>query len=338
MLAPLGTGVLTPPPQLSDDVLIDVLARQWDLAVASLSYRPVGFGSHHWEVVEVNGTRWFVTVDDLEPKRTGDGEPVDAAFDRLAASLATAIELRKSGRRFVAAPIPTRRGEPVARVDGRFAVALYPFIDGQSFTWGDFPTPEHRHAVFDLIVSIHAAAPAIARHAIADDFAVPRRAELEAAFDRANDVGDCGPYAGPASRLVAENARSLRLRLAHYDELVLDCRTRPGRAVLTHGEPHPGNTMRDAIGWLLIDWDTVLVAPPERDLWSLDDGDGSILAAYADATGVIPLAPELELYRVRWDLADLASIVSQFRRHHVGSQDDDKCWEILCSLVESMRG
>ena len=26
--------------------------------------------------------------------------------------------------------------------------------------------------------------------------------------------------------------------------------------------------------WLLIDWDTALVAPPERDLWDLDPGDG----------------------------------------------------------------
>ena len=32
------------------------------------------------------------------------------------------------------------------------------------------------------------------------------------------------------------------------------------RMVLTHGEPHPGNTMRTVDGWRLIDWDTALVA------------------------------------------------------------------------------
>ncbi|WP_432843998.1 phosphotransferase family protein [Dactylosporangium sp. CA-092794] len=40
----------------------------------------------------------------------------------------------------------------------------------------------------------------------------------------------------------------------------------PPGLVLTHGEPHPGNTMRTGGGWLLIDWDTALLAAPERDL------------------------------------------------------------------------
>ena len=65
-------------------------------------------------------------------------------------------------------------------------------------------------------------------------------------------------------------------------------RAQPSGAVLTHGEPHPGNTMLTADGWVLIDWDTALAAPPERDLWSLDPGDGSVLDAYARLTGVTP--------------------------------------------------
>jgi spectinomycin phosphotransferase/16S rRNA (guanine(1405)-N(7))-methyltransferase len=86
-------------------------------------------------------------------------------------------------------------------------------------------------------------------------------------------------------------------------------------------------------GWLLIDWDTTAVAPPERDLWGLDPGDGSILRAYADATGVTPLPSMLELYRIRWDLADIAVGVSRFLRGHPGDLDDDKSWDILRSLI-----
>jgi len=90
---------------------------------------------------------------------------------------------------------------------------------------------------------------------------------------------------------------------------------------------------RLAMTWLLIDWDTALVAPPERDLWNLDPGDGNVLDAYASATGVSPRPALLDLYRLRWDIADIAVDVSRFRRPHAGSIDDDKSWELLTSLI-----
>jgi hypothetical protein len=76
--------------------------------------------------------------------------------------------------------------------------------------------------------------------------------------------------------------------------------------------------------------------PPERDLWLLDPGDGTILDAYADATGVTPLPALTQLYRLRWDVADVAVDVSRFRRSHDGSIEDDRCWELLSSLVERL--
>ena len=115
-------------------------------------------------------------------------------------------------------------------------------------------------------------------------------------------------------------------------------RAQPAQAVLTHGEIHPGNTMLTVGGWVLIDWDTALVAPPERDLWNLDPGDGTILDAYAAATGVIPQPSLLNLYRLCWDITDIAVDVGRFRRPHGGSAEDDKCWEFLSSLVEGISG
>ena len=144
---------------------------------------------------------------------------------------------------------------------------------------------------------------------------------------------DVGPYARPAARLIQEHAAPIRRLLARYDRLVTAARTQPARTVLTHGEPHPGNTMLTAGGWVLIDWDTALAAPPERDLWSLDPGDGSILDAYASLTGVTPRAPLLDLYRLRWDIADIAVDVSRFRRPHTGSAEDDESFGFLSSLV-----
>jgi spectinomycin phosphotransferase/16S rRNA (guanine(1405)-N(7))-methyltransferase len=328
--------VQTPPDDLSEAVLASVLAREWGLACASMTYRPLGFGSHHWQIVDADGTRWFGTVDELETKRHSAGESLDTAFDRLRAALAAARALHDSGGTFALAPVPTRGGEPVVRMADRFGVALYPFVDGQSFGWGEPSPPAHRRAALDMVIAVHTAPAVVRGYAMADDFGVPLRDEMEAILESGDGMGNGGPYARPTARLLVEHAKPVEELLARYDELVAAARGLPDREVLTHGEPHPGNTMLTPAGWRLIDWDTVLVAPPERDLWMLDPGDGSILRAYAEMTGVSPLPSMIELYRIGWDLSDMALYVSRFRGKHTGSLDDQKSWNGLCSMIESL--
>ncbi len=324
--------MLTPPDGLPEGVLASALRRGWAATAASIAYRPVGFGSHHWEVADAAGHRWFVTADELEYKRRSAGESLDAAFGRLRASLAAASDLRECGCTFVVAPVPALDGEPLVRANDQFGVAMYPFVRGQSFEWGAF-TPQHRRGLLELIIALHTAPGAASRRACADDFAIPHRDGLEAVLGSAAAARDCGPYARPAALLLASYAAPIQRVLARYDHLVAAGRARPARRVLTHGEPHPGNAMLTAEGWMLVDWDTALMAPPERDLWTLDPGHGSTLSAYADATGSRPLASMLELYRLRWDLADIAIDLSRFRRPHRGSLDDEKSWKGLRDLV-----
>ena len=325
--------MLIPPAGLPEATLLPALERWWGIRATSVQYRPVGWGSHHWEVSGEAGSRWFVTADELENKRLSQAEPLTGGFRRLRAALSAATDLRDCGRTFVVAPVPARDGEPLARVSSRFAVTVYPFVEGQSFGWAEFSSPGHRMAVLDLVAATHTAPPAARRRAPADDFRVPHRDELEAACLPGGGAPGQGPYAGPAARLIQQHAAPIRRLLARYDQLAAAARAQPSPTVLTHGEPHPGNTMLTAGGWVLIDWDTALAAPPERDLWSLDPGDGSILEAYAGLTGVTPQTSMLDLYRLRWDIADIAVDVSRFRRPHSGSAEDEESFGFLSSLV-----
>ena len=329
--------MLSPPATLTSDDLARVLSDGWGLAVTSIDYLPVGFGSHHWRVAGAGAARWFVTADDLDRKQSTN-EPAGTRLARLRAALATALDLRQCGASFVIAPIPTRAGEPLVLTDQEMGVALYPYVDGQSFSWGDFPTPAHRRGVLDLLIALHTAPAAARRHALADDFAVPHRDQLELALGHDGAGWRGGPYANRTAALLAGSEAKVRRLLASYDGLVRQAARWPGRAVLSHGEPHPGNTMLTPAGWVLIDWDTVLLAPPERDLWNLDPGDGSIIAAYSGATGTALLPPLLELYRIRWDVADIAADVSRLLGPHSGSLDDDKCWNLLRSLIGRLPG
>jgi spectinomycin phosphotransferase/16S rRNA (guanine(1405)-N(7))-methyltransferase len=324
--------VRTPPDGLPDDVLVAALRDRWDVVAAQLGYEPVGFGSHHWVVVDAAGTRWFLTVDDLDLRRRSATESTTTAFERLRAALAAAVELRRTGAAFVVAPVPSG-GEPVVRAGDRFAIALYPYVDGESYPWDGSQPTEDRLAVLDLLIQVHGAERATTRDAMADDLAVPLADLLGA---RGHGHGD-GPYSVRVEHLLRDHEAGIRALLERHGALAAKAREQPDRRVLTHGEPHPGNTMRTADGWALVDWDMAQLAQPERDLWMLDPGDGSILSTYAERTGVVPQDTLLELYRIRWDLADMAAYVHRLRGPHAGNEDDEKSWGGLHRMITALR-
>jgi Phosphotransferase enzyme family len=338
--------VLVAPADLDETALAGAVERGWGIGVASMGYLAVGWGSHHWKVAGTDGAAWFVTVDELENKRVSDRESLDDGFARLRAALGSAVALRNAGREFVVAPVPAR-GEPAVRFGGRFAVAVYPFTEGCSYGWGEW-TGERRSAALEMVAAVHTAPAAVRRQALADDFAVPFRDQMEAACSGA-DEPEGGPYARDVTRLLREHATGIRRLLDRYDRLVVAARALPGRNVLTHGEPHPGNVMHTGDGWRLIDWDTAAIAPPERDLWHLDpdgtvdldgtvDPDGPLLDAYAAMTGVTPLPELIGLYRLGWDIKDMAVDVARFLRPHGGDADDAESWRLLESLVARTAG
>ena len=328
--------MFTRPEGLSDEALVSAINTGWNATIASVSYRAVGFGSHHWDVIDDRGDRRFATVDDLLSKRSALDEGEDTAFARLRVALTTAQDLRDAGCDFVVAPVPTTAQAPLLQIDHRYAVALYPFVVGESYASGEFSTPAHRRGVLDMVVTLHTVPTTATPHAPVDDFSIPHRDELELSIHLNDDIPDGGPYAARTLALLTDHATNIRRLLGQYDDLVQKTRSQPRPMVLTHGEPHPGNTMLTADGWKLIDWDTLLVAPPERDLWSLDPGDESIIHAYRDATHTTPEPSTLDLYRLRWDLADIAVYVSRFRGPHSASSDDKKSWDDLRDLVSRL--
>jgi spectinomycin phosphotransferase/16S rRNA (guanine(1405)-N(7))-methyltransferase len=97
--------------------------------------------------------------------------------------------------------------------------------------------------------------------------------------------------------------------------------------------PDPGLPAISPGSGATIDWDTALVAPPERDLWDLDPGDGTFHAAYASATGTRLRPDLLELYQIRWDLTEIAACLNRFHEPHANTADDQEAWSLLTELV-----
>jgi spectinomycin phosphotransferase/16S rRNA (guanine(1405)-N(7))-methyltransferase len=188
--------------------------------------------------------------------------------------------------------------------------------------------------VLELVVALHRVPLAAIHPPAADGFVVPGLDQLGQATD--GQTGSHGPYGLAVARLLIDHEAEIRQLKARYQSLVARYRSDPRPQVVTHGEIHPGNVMTTAQGWMIVDWDTILVAPPERDLWRLAQGDGSVLRAYADATGTAPDLWLVDLYAMRWDLAEIASFAAQFGKPHDDTEDSRKALDVLRSVVEQL--
>ena len=257
----------------------DALADGWGFDSDAIEYAAVGAGSYHWVAADAGGTRRFVTVDDLDQKRWL-GDTRDAACEALGDAFDTAVALRNAGLEFVVAPIPTSSGEPLRRIGQRHAVALFPFVDGRPGRWGPYE-PGDREAVVSMLAELHRVTTPVTRTV---GLALAGRRRLEAALREVDEPWSGGPFSEPARQAFSGHAADVAEFLVVAERLAAGVETRGGTWVITHGEPHAGNVMRTDGGHLLVDWDTVALGPPERDLWWLAD-ETDALAAYTGATG-----------------------------------------------------
>ena len=324
-------AVYSEPPTLDRAALADALKRHWGIDPARLDYLPVGFGTHHWEAVGADGARWFVSADDLSARQHGDRAP-DDVFAGLDRAFRTAAGLRDAGLEFVQAPIPSGGGAVLRRLDARYAVRVEPFVEGTAEESGDYSRPDDRRLMGALLGRLHAASGLVpAGLPGREDFAIPGREALDAGLAQLETSWNDGPFAEPARALLRAHAGRVRERLRAFDRLAGRLRGEPASWVVTHGEPHSANVIRDPTGGLrLVDWDTALIGPPERDLWMVLDDDLTGWDEYRAVLGPVRLDEDaLGFYRERWALAEICMYVAEFRRPHERTEDTRASWEEL---------
>lgn len=328
--------MFTRPTDLPDPVIVEALALGWGLVVDEIEHAPVGFGSHHWRVRAGNG-RWFVTVDDLDARQRRITDSRDDVATRLRAAFDTARVLRAGGLEFVVAPEPRATGAVTYRVGDRYLATVFEHLEGVTHASGAYGSNLERLQVLDRLVALHGATTTVRDIAIVDDFTIPGRDHLAAGLAGPRSGWGPGPFADRAEQLLDEHASAVTTALRRYDDLVAEVARTTERFVITHGEPHRANTIDTAGGVVLIDWDTALLAPPERDLWMLIDDRPGIAADYATRTGVAVDDRAVALYRLWWDLCEISLYVAEFSSPHQDSDDTRTAWDGLCEHLDPRR-
>ena len=321
------------PDGISERELSRTLQEHWGFAPARLGYLPVGFGDHHWELTDSGGRRWFVTAAGL----TGAGRSSSpaAGYADLRAAMDTVTALAAAGLEFAVAPVPTTGGQALARLGGAHAITVFPYLDGAGEDLGDEIPERERNALIDMLARLHNATPQAARTAPVRRLDLAARPVLEAALGELSQPWNGGPYSERTRQLLARHASHLGRALARFDELAREA-ARNGPSVITHGEPGPGNILRSAGRLYLIDWATVGLALPERDLWALADDDSWEADRYAELTGRRVSTAVMRMYRMRWSLEEIMLAVSDFRGPHEQNEDTELTWEVLTEETENL--
>jgi len=312
-----------PPADFGDAELTAALHTHWNLIAASARYLAVGFGGFHWQVTDDRGMCWFATASALG----GDDD-----FADLTAAMAAATALAELGLDFVVAPVRSVVGQSVARVRPDYAMTLYRYADGTPGRWGDVLGRSDREAVVRMLAALHQI-PAGLWVLPARSVALSAADVLQAALRERDNRWDGGPFSEPARMVLSGAADGLQGALGRFTQLAAQVARAGAAPVITHGEPHAGNLMRQGARFLLVDWDTAGLALPERDLWWVLSPSGREAELYARLTGRDVSPAAADLYRLRWDLDDICMDLAELRASHERNRDTEVAFTAFAAAV-----
>lgn len=256
-------------PALPDDQLIACLRADYGVRSGDLQFLPLGADPDTavFRLRAVDGREYFVKL------RGGVFDEVTVAVPHLLAG---------QGSAHVIAPILTTDSRLYTHC-GPFAVVLYPFVAGRD-GFDVALTPEQWFALGRALLSLHTTeVPAALAQRIPRETFTPVWREQVRAVMIGLQAAQAGRWMWPAADDVAQALADLLWRgqvevlrlLESADRLALAVRDKELPFVLCHADIHVWNLLVTEAGALyIVDWDTVLFAPKERDLMFFGAGIG----------------------------------------------------------------
>jgi len=278
--------VLERPADVTDEEVLALVRRHWEPRADTVEHLAVGWGAHHWRVEVAGEPVLFATLDPDLPRHT---------HASLEAAYASAAAL---GLDFVWPSVPTRSGGYTVPLGARTASAT---------RWLDGVRPETSVPELpDLLARLHAApAPATARTwstEIPPDLPALLRDLLQREWS--------APL-GPAARDLLLSHLALVGGWVREHARLVDVAD-PAAYVVTHGEPHVRNQWLAHGRTWLIDWESLVLAPRERDL-----------ATLVHEGRDVEHDPQLvRLFDLEWRLSEIWSFAQWLQGPHFGDTDD----------------
>lgn len=308
-------------PALPDDQLLACLRTDYALEAGQLEFLPLGADPDTavFRLRAAEGREYFVKL------RGGAFDDVTVAVPHL---------LAQAGNAHVIAPLATTAGRLHGRC-GAFAVIVYPFVAGRD-GFAQELTPAQWTVLGRALRSLHETSvpPHLAGRIPRETFSGGWRAQVRGVL-AGLDAALAGQWPWAAGDAVAQEVAALlqrewgkvRALVARAEELAAVLAARHLPYVLCHADIHVWNLLVTAEGALyIVDWDTVLFAPKERDLMffgaGLGGGQQAEQAAFYRGYGACAVdANALAYYRCERVVEDIAVYCRELLGSAAGGAD-----------------
>ena len=249
-------------PEIEEQEIIRCVQAEYGLSVQAIAFLPLGADQNTavYRVEARDRTAYFLKL------RRGE-------FDE--ASVAVPNFLSHQGLTNIIPSFTTLKGQLTAALPP-FRVILYPFVDGKNGFERELT--DHQRVEFGAALRrFHGTdfPPTITRSIQREDFSSRWRDTVKKYLGRVKEEAFQEPVA-------AEMAAFLRSKKVEIDDLVQraeQCANRllesAGEFILCHGDIHAWNLLIvDEHTFFMVDWDTLIFAPKERDLMFIGSGLG----------------------------------------------------------------
>ncbi len=282
------------PPVLRSEYIMHHINQCYRVNLEALDFLPIGEGS--WCFRGRGDTDLFIRL-------------VPDAFAKQTLAVPSLLEARGlPALRTLAA----KSGALSTQIDD-YHVIVTPFTSGISLMKGTFAPNEvarFRRAIGMHVAHMHRMdAPCLAALNLpTEDFAKFQNEciNLLQIVDRQHD----DPLNADLARFLSERRKAVAQLIVVTQQLSQKLRTQELDYVLCHGDIHEDNVLISEAGELvIIDWDTVILAPKERDLTFFQgDGKADYLGGYfgEDADHVVNQAV-IDYYVFEWALQEIAN-------------------------------
>lgn len=315
-------------PDLKDEEIIACLRDVYGLTVDKVTFLPLGadFNTAVYRVTTSNQTDYFLKL------RSGEFLEASVSVPKYLADL----DIKQ-----VVAPLVTKTGELWASLES-FKAILYPYVDGNNGVDAK-PSDDHWVQFGATIKKLHSLdiPSSITKDVPRETFSSKWRKTVKAFLIRIESEVFEEPVAVKMALFLKSKISEILKLVERAEELAITIKKQPLDYVLCHADMHGWNLIIDKENALyIVDWDTLIFAPKERDLMFIgagiwdsgrtsDEEESRFYKGYGQTEINQDVLAYYRFERIIQDIGDYCEYI--FLSDEGGDDDRMQCFEYLQS-------